>query len=98
MIRTVDPVKPVIVVIAFPKRRMASVKRIQILHETLQPLVIGPLPKQPPVELAVRVPFGSLTDLATHEQQFLAGKQPLVPEQRAQIGKAPPVIAWHSSD
>ena len=53
--------------------------------------------EQPPVELAIFVPFGALADFAAHEQQLLAGKQPLIREQCPEICKFLPVVTGHAA-
>src|SRR6185503_13934187 len=53
---------------------------------------------QMPINAAIRVPFGALADFAPHEEQLLAGEEPLVTQQRAQVGEALPVIAGHAAD
>src|SRR5689334_16643421 len=79
-----------------PKRGFGQIQLIQVLNETLNSLVVGTGRQEPPIELAVGIPFAALADFATHEEEHFPGEKPLVTEQRAKIGKAAPVITRHA--
>ncbi len=64
----------------------------------LQAAVVGSLSEQPPIQLAVGIPFVALAKFAAHVEQFFSWKQPLVTQQRAEIGELLPVIARHPPD
>src|SRR5438270_3169864 len=81
--------------IALPQTWFAQVKMVEIGNESLDALMIRAGSQQPPFDFSVGVPFVTLANLAAHEQQHLAREEPLIAEQRAQVGKSLPIIPGH---
>ena len=97
VIPVVDPLEPIGLVIPAPEGRFASVCVIQITHPPLDTGMERPLLQKPPIDLAIHIPFGNLTQLATHEDQLLAREEPLITQHCAQVGEGLPVIARHAA-
>src|ERR1051325_5634207 len=68
---------------------------VQVLNELLDSFVIRAGREEPPIELAVGVPFAALAEFAAHKEQHLSREKPLVSQEGPEIGEATPVIAGH---
>src|ERR1035441_2923380 len=95
MVGVVDPMEAIQVVVGLPEGGLRQVQLVEVLDEPLQAAMIRPGLQQLPLEFAVSVPFVGLAEFAAHEQKLLAGKQPLIPQQRPQVCKSPPIVARH---
>ena len=95
VVRAVYPMKAVGVVVRFPEGRLRQVQLVQVLDELLQTAMIRPGLQQPPIQFGVGIPFGGLAEFPAHEQQLLARKEPLIPQQCPQVREPPPIIARH---
>src|SRR5262249_288592 len=73
---------------------LSSLTLVQRLTEELQ-LAVNVKFQKPPLDLSFRVPFRGLTELRSHEQQFLAGMAPHIGEERADICEALPLVTRH---
>src|SRR5437763_7497498 len=60
--------------------------------------MVRPHCEQMPIEALIGIPFAALAELATHEQQLLAGEKPLITEERPQIRKLLPIVPRHAAD
>src|SRR6058998_1266579 len=95
MVQAIDPLKSFGVEIRLPQAGLSQVKQVEVPDETLCCTMIRTAFEQAPIQLGVRVPLRPLPKFAAHEQQHLARKEPLEAEQRPQVGKLLPLIAWH---
>jgi hypothetical protein len=73
------------------------VEAVEVGGEAAQPLV-GGIPQQAPVELAVVVPFPPLPELAPHEQELLPGLGVHVAQEQAQVGPLLPSVPRHAGE
>ena len=64
--------------IDFMKRRLFRVEMVEIRDPVHEACVLGIL-QDPPLEAAFVLPFATLTELAAHEEQLLAGMAPHIP-------------------
>ena len=91
------PAEPVRLAVAQMKRRMVPICMIEVTDKALHALTFRIVEREP-VETAVMVPFPLLRDLASHEQQLLAGMTPHEAVIRSKIGKALPFVTRHLAD
>jgi hypothetical protein len=68
------------------QRGLAAIKRVEVPHQPLQPLVRRIL-QRGPVERSGVVPFRGLRELLPHEQELLARMAPHEPVIGAQVGE-----------
>src|SRR4029434_7054537 len=80
------------------ERALASVEPVEVAHQPLEPAVVRALAKQMPVEAPVVVPLAPLPDLATHEEELLAGVRPHERVEGAKVGKPLPVAPRHPGE
>src|SRR5690606_10713249 len=80
----VDPLEAVAGKVVLVERGLAAVERVEIPHPALEPRVQRPI-EQREVDGALVIPFAPLAELPAHEEQLLAGMEPHVAEERAEI-------------
>src|SRR5215471_19046222 len=97
MVGGIDPGKSLRIIIALPKRGLGQIEFVQVLNKLLRAAMIWSGIEKPPFKLRVRVPFVALAEFTPHEEKDLPGKKPLIAEQGAEIGEAPPIIARHAA-
>src|SRR5690606_15124622 len=79
----IEPLEAASGEVELARRALAAVERVEIPHPALHACVCI-MPEQRPVELSVVIPFLPLPDLASHEQELLAGLREHVTEEQAE--------------
>src|SRR5271157_6521640 len=93
----VDPLKAFPTKFYLMQRGLLNVKLVERPYVLLNFAVEVEF-KKTPVELPIVVPLTPLTDLASHEEQFLAGMGIHVPVQGSQVCELLPIVAWHLTE
>src|SRR4029453_18280509 len=93
----IDPLEAVRPTIELVERGLGPIRRVEVAAPPLEAGGAGGA-EQVPVEARLVIPLAPLAELAAHEEQLLAGQQPLVAEEQAQVRAALPVVAWHIAE
>ncbi len=93
-ILAIDPLEAGTVELVLVEGRLFLINPVQVAKHALHAAVRFPL-QQIPLEALIMLPFAPLTELASHEQQLLAGMAPHVTVEQTQVGEALPEIAGH---
>src|SRR5436190_15605811 len=97
LVSAIDPEEAFVIEVAFIHGGRGAIHAVEVFDEALQAAMVRSLIEQVPIDAAVGVPFVALADFATHEKQLLAGEEPLIAEQRAEVGEALPIVAGHAA-
>ena len=90
----VNPLESLGAVIEGEEGRFRTVDFVQPLHKPLHP-GMGLMLQQVPVDALVVIPFAPLPDLASLEEELLAGVRPHPAQEHPQVGSLLPVITRH---
>src|SRR5262245_63591231 len=95
-VAAIDPLKARGFAVEFVQSSLRAVSAVEIRHPLLNAAMRTML-KQVPFQTALVGPFGPLSELSSHKQQFFRRLCVHVREQKAQIGKLLPQIYGHFS-
>ena len=90
----IDPLEAEFAEVVAPESPLRFVEDVEIVDETLEPLVRVVL-QQLPLQIAPYIPLSPLAKFHPHEDGFLAGMGPHVCQQCPYVGKFLPVVTWH---
>ena len=93
----VDPFESGWIEVQLVQSRLLAIGPIEVFHPALERRM-GRIVKEVPVEAFLMIPFVPLTELTTHEEEFLPRLCIHVTIEKSQIGEFLPVVSGHLSD
>ena len=97
-ILAIDPFKPIPVEVHLPERLVLAIKAIEFPGIFQHFSVHRILFHQMPIQAVIKIPLNELTELSTHEHQFLPRMGHPVRKEIPKSGELLPIIARHLAD